>query len=238
MSNRCCLSVCLSVSNFAQNVPNGFTRNFQGRKVGNGSALSEQMIKLWWRSGSQIRIRIATLVRPALAEVCTLPVLQVVIIISFHASLIFDQLTPRARFDIIEDCHDDGSGFRHRLLRVGSSVVYPPILKIEQGHPRLICRKRKVIVPSPLRRGILNAVFKRAWNFPAAFAAAAAAAALIAGDCCGGRLQSKASTAAVRLLQHVQVYPSFTRANQTCILRDTATEVKKLKTICIGQKQL
>jgi len=43
---------------------------------------SEPTIKFWWRSGSriqiQIRIRIATLVRCALAEVCTVPVLLVV----------------------------------------------------------------------------------------------------------------------------------------------------------------
>ena len=42
-------------------------------KVGN-----EQVIKFWWRSGSRIRIqiqiRIATLIRRALAEVCTIPV--------------------------------------------------------------------------------------------------------------------------------------------------------------------
>ena len=38
---------------------------------------SEQMIKFWWQSGSQIRIRIATLVRHAFAEVCTVPVLLV-----------------------------------------------------------------------------------------------------------------------------------------------------------------
>jgi len=38
---------------------------------------SEQMIKFWWHSGSRIRIRIATLVRRALAEVCTVPVLLV-----------------------------------------------------------------------------------------------------------------------------------------------------------------
>jgi len=40
---------------------------------------NEQMIKCWWRSGSAIpiRIRIATLVKRALAEVCTIPVLLV-----------------------------------------------------------------------------------------------------------------------------------------------------------------
>jgi len=36
---------------------------------------NKQMIKFWWQSGSQIRI--ATLVRHALAEVCTVPVLLV-----------------------------------------------------------------------------------------------------------------------------------------------------------------
>ena len=35
------------------------------------------MIKFWWRSGSRIWIRIATLVRRALAGVCTVPVLLV-----------------------------------------------------------------------------------------------------------------------------------------------------------------
>jgi len=47
--------------------------------------VNEQMIKFWWRSesviriGIQIRIRIciATLVRRALVEVCTVPVLLV-----------------------------------------------------------------------------------------------------------------------------------------------------------------
>jgi len=41
---------------------------------------SEQTIKFWWRSGSQIpiRIRIATLVRRALGEVCPVPVLLVI----------------------------------------------------------------------------------------------------------------------------------------------------------------
>jgi len=39
---------------------------------------NEQTIKCWWRSGSRIRIRIAALVRHALAEVCTVPVLLVI----------------------------------------------------------------------------------------------------------------------------------------------------------------
>jgi len=39
----------------------------------------EQMIKFWWPSGSWIRIQIhiTTLVRHALVEVCTVPVLLV-----------------------------------------------------------------------------------------------------------------------------------------------------------------
>ena len=41
--------------------------------------ITKQTIKFWWRSGSRIRIRIATLVRCALAEVCTVPVLLVYI---------------------------------------------------------------------------------------------------------------------------------------------------------------
>jgi len=35
------------------------------------------MIKFWWQSGSRNRIRIATLVRRDLVEVCTVPVLLV-----------------------------------------------------------------------------------------------------------------------------------------------------------------
>jgi len=38
---------------------------------------SEQMIKFWWQSRSQIWIRIVTLVRRAFAEVCTVPVLLI-----------------------------------------------------------------------------------------------------------------------------------------------------------------
>ena len=46
---------------------------------------SQQMVKFWWRSGSrigiriQIRIHIAMLVRCALVEVCTVPVLLVLV---------------------------------------------------------------------------------------------------------------------------------------------------------------
>jgi len=69
--------VCLFVSNFAQKLPNGFPWNFQE----DWQWANEQMIKYWWQSGSGIRIRtricIVTLVRRALAEVCTVPVLLV-----------------------------------------------------------------------------------------------------------------------------------------------------------------
>ena len=74
-----CLSVCLSVSKFAQKLPNGFAWNFRkGWQWAN-----EQIIKFWWWSGSRIqvqiciRISIATLVRCALVEVCIVPVLLV-----------------------------------------------------------------------------------------------------------------------------------------------------------------
>ena len=65
--NRHCLSVCLSSCNFAQKL-----RHWFAGKVGNRTN-----DKVWWRSESRIRIRIATLVRRALAEVCTVPVLLV-----------------------------------------------------------------------------------------------------------------------------------------------------------------
>jgi len=72
-----CMSVCLSLSNFAQKLPNGFAWNFQGRLA----MANEQMVKIWWQSGlrirTRIRIRIATLVRRALGEMCTVPVLLV-----------------------------------------------------------------------------------------------------------------------------------------------------------------
>jgi len=76
--------VCLSVSNFAQKLVNGFAWNFQLRL-----ALGQwKMIKFWWQSGW--RIRFATLVRHTLAEVCTVPVLQVptfpCCVMNFHLS--------------------------------------------------------------------------------------------------------------------------------------------------------
>jgi len=66
-----CLSVCLATETSER-----ICMKFSG-KVGNGPM--NKMIKFWWRSGSRIRkrIRIAILVRRALAEVCTAPVLLV-----------------------------------------------------------------------------------------------------------------------------------------------------------------
>jgi len=65
-----CLFVCLLATlrkNFQIDLHEIFREGCQWAK--------EQMIKFWWRSGS--RIRIATLVRYALVEVCTVPVLLV-----------------------------------------------------------------------------------------------------------------------------------------------------------------
>jgi len=75
-SKRICNGCCLSVSNFAQRTSERICMKIfrQGWQWAN-----EQMVKFWWRSGSQIwiRIRIAALVRRALTEVCTVPVLLV-----------------------------------------------------------------------------------------------------------------------------------------------------------------
>jgi len=61
-------------SNFAQNFRTDLREIFRE----GWQWASEQLIKFWWRSGSGIRIRIATLqVRRALAEVSTVPVLLV-----------------------------------------------------------------------------------------------------------------------------------------------------------------
>jgi len=73
--------VCLTVSNLVQKFPNRFAWNFRE----GWQWASEQIINFWWRSKSQIRIRIwiciATLVRCALVEVCTVPVVLVIIVI-------------------------------------------------------------------------------------------------------------------------------------------------------------
>jgi len=76
-----CLFLCLFVCRLAtlcKNVRTDFRDIF--RKCWQWA--NSQTIKFWWRSGSRpdadqirIRIRIATLVRRALAEVCTVPVL-------------------------------------------------------------------------------------------------------------------------------------------------------------------
>ena len=79
-------SVCLSVINFAQKLRNGFARNFQGRL-----AMGQWTIKFWWRFGSWIRIRtriqvrVATLVRRALVETCTVPLLLVILYYYYFA---------------------------------------------------------------------------------------------------------------------------------------------------------
>jgi len=74
--NRRSLSVCLFVcllaalrKNFQTDLHEIFREGLQWA--------SEQMIKFWWRSRSRIRIHITTLVRRALVEVCTVPVLLV-----------------------------------------------------------------------------------------------------------------------------------------------------------------
>jgi len=71
-----CLSVCLYVRLLATLRKNVQTDLLEIFRVGR-QWTSEQTIKFWWRSGSGIRIRIETLVRRALAEVCTVPVLLV-----------------------------------------------------------------------------------------------------------------------------------------------------------------
>ena len=79
-----CLSVCLSVcllatlcKNFWTDLHEIFTEDWQWA--------SKQMVKFWWQSGSRIGvwIQIATLVRCALAEVCTIPVLLVYLCVLF-----------------------------------------------------------------------------------------------------------------------------------------------------------
>jgi len=66
-----CMSVCLLAvhKNVQMDLHEIFREGWQW--------VNEQTIKFWWRSGSRIRIRIVTLVKRALAEVCTVPVLLV-----------------------------------------------------------------------------------------------------------------------------------------------------------------
>jgi len=54
---RRCLFVCLSVSNFVQELPNGFALTFTEDWT------NEQMIKFWWRSGSDFDIGIVVRMR-------------------------------------------------------------------------------------------------------------------------------------------------------------------------------
>jgi len=74
-----CLSVCLLAAILRKNVQTDLHEIFRE----GWPWTNEQTIKFWWRPGSQIRILIrvgiATLVRRALAEVCTVPVLLVLI---------------------------------------------------------------------------------------------------------------------------------------------------------------
>ena len=69
-----CLFVCVFIASLRQN----FRTDLHGIFREGWQWANEQKIKFWWLSGSRIRIRIATLVRRALAEVGTVPVLLVV----------------------------------------------------------------------------------------------------------------------------------------------------------------
>ena len=73
-----CFSACLSACLLAS-LRKDFRTDFHEIFREGWQWAIEQMIKFQWRSGSRIRIgiRIATLVRRALAEVCTVPVLLV-----------------------------------------------------------------------------------------------------------------------------------------------------------------
>ena len=61
---------------------------------------NEQTVKFWWRSGSRIRIRIriATLVRRALPEVCTVQVPLVIYLFIYVNSLIQTIVQCRLRY--------------------------------------------------------------------------------------------------------------------------------------------
>jgi len=63
-----CLPVCLSVSNFAQKLPNGFAWSFQGRLANDRILVANRIIDSYRRR--------------ALAEVCTVPVLLVLLVTS------------------------------------------------------------------------------------------------------------------------------------------------------------
>ena len=83
------LFACLFVCNLRKDVPTDLHEIFtDGWQWAN-----EQTIKFWWRSGSRIqirvRLRIATLVRRTLAEVCTVLVLLVMAAVSILFALWF-----------------------------------------------------------------------------------------------------------------------------------------------------
>jgi len=73
-----CLSVCVSVCQLAT-LRKDFRMDLHEIFREGWQWANEQIVKFWWRSGSGIRIRIATLIRRALAEVCTVPVLLVMV---------------------------------------------------------------------------------------------------------------------------------------------------------------
>ena len=93
---RRCLSVCVYLlatlrKNFATHLHEVFREGWQWA--------DEQMAKLWWRSGPGIRIRIriritiGLLVRRALAEVCTVPVLLVFVCLESATVMVVLSLT-------------------------------------------------------------------------------------------------------------------------------------------------
>jgi len=101
-----CLSVCVFVCLFAcllaallANTSERIYMKFSG-KVCNRQWT---MIKFWWRSGhgsgSRSVIRIATVVRRALAEVCTVPVLLVINIIITFLHRVSKNVPPSASYN-------------------------------------------------------------------------------------------------------------------------------------------
>jgi len=86
---RCCLSVCLLAT-----LRKNFWTDMNEIPREGWQWTNEQVVKIWWRSGSRIRIRIriATLVRRALAEVCTVPVLPVMNVLYATLRMIWNML--------------------------------------------------------------------------------------------------------------------------------------------------
>ena len=103
-----CLSVCLLATlrkNFRTDLHEIFRKGWQWA--------SEQKIKFWWRSGSWLRIRIATLVRRALAEVRTVPVL-----------LVFVKRLTIPNYRATVTCQYGGEWWTMETYNVESVVVY------------------------------------------------------------------------------------------------------------------